>query len=134
VLVLCLTRVPPVPCRNLHSNQLSGTIPTSLGSAISLNKLYVIGVLDGDGCMGEYVHVCMSVWAMGVRVRVHVCMEVRLYGCMGARADGCMDVWVYGVMSTWVYGHSCMDVRMDGCTCVWMHGCTDVCMHGCTGA
>ena len=80
MLVLCLTRVPPVPCRGLFGNQLSGTIPNSLGNATNLNILYVIGVLGGAGCMGEYVHVCMSVWAVGV--------------C------GCPVVWVYGCMDS----------------------------------
>ena len=44
VLVLCLTRVPPVPCRDLHSNNLTGTIPSSLGNN-GLLDLYGIGVV-----------------------------------------------------------------------------------------
>ena len=44
VLVLCLTRVPPVPCRFLQYNQLSGTIPNSMGDN-GLIVLYVIGVV-----------------------------------------------------------------------------------------
>jgi len=45
VLVLCLTRAPPVPCRDLYNNQLSGTIPNSFGSLNGLARLYVIGVV-----------------------------------------------------------------------------------------
>ena len=60
VLVLCLTRVPPVPCRVLDGNQLSGTIPNSLGSATGLTRLYVIGV----------VAVWLGLRSVRVRVRV----------------------------------------------------------------
>ena len=52
--------MPPVPCRLLNINQLSGTIPNSLGSAKGLLELYVIGV----------VAVWLGLRSVRVRVRV----------------------------------------------------------------
>ena len=64
LLVLCLTRVPPVSCRFLgDQNQLSGTIPSSLGSAKNLTQLYVIPV-------GVVVAVWLGLRSVRIRVRV----------------------------------------------------------------
>ena len=59
--MLCLTSVPPVPCRDLSDNQLSGNIPNSLGSATDLGYLCVIGVV---------VAVWLGLRSVRVRVRV----------------------------------------------------------------
>ena len=52
--------MPPVPCRYLQNNQLSGTIPNSLGKLNQLTLLYVIGV----------VAVWLGLRSVRVRVRV----------------------------------------------------------------
>ena len=89
MLVLCLTRVPPVPCRDLNTNQLSGTIPSSLGSANNLHYLYVIGVgIWLYGCAVVLMHGCVGVWGHGY-------MGVWAYNCMDVRVDG---VRIYGWM------------------------------------
>ena len=40
--LFCLTCAPPVLCRDLYNNQLTGKVPNSIGNLNQLTSLYVV--------------------------------------------------------------------------------------------